>query len=142
MSKETEMTDTRTPDASGPIVALCAGHRCEALHRLADDRTGTDRLRTTVSGGRGAVLVTTPCLGACASGAVAAIARRDGATGTTGPSVWLGGVDNPEVLDALLGWIRAGGPPPTELPTDDVPETLTDAILGVGHPIRASGAAD
>jgi hypothetical protein len=139
------MTDTSAPaghDASGPLVALCAGHRCEALHKLADDRTGADRLRTTVSGGSGAVLVTTPCLGACASGAVAAIARRDGSTGITGPSVWLGGVDNPTVLDALLGWIRTGGPPRTELPVDDVPETLTDAVLGVGSPIRALGAAD
>jgi hypothetical protein len=142
MNKEIEMTDTRTRDASGPIVALCAGHRCEALHRLAEGCTGTDRIRSTVSGGRGAVLVTTPCLGACASGAVAAIARRDGATGTTGPSVWLGGVDHSEVLSALLDWIRAGGPPRAELPADDLPEELTDAVLGIGRPIRALGAAN
>lgn len=126
-----------SPDASGPLVALCAGHRCEALHRLADDQTGADRLRSTVAAGRGAVLVTTPCLGACASGAVAAVARRDGHTGTTGPSVWLGGVDRPAVLTALLGWIGTGGPAHTHLPADDVPATLRDSVLGVGHPIRA-----
>jgi hypothetical protein len=136
------MPDPRTPDASGPMIALCAGHRCEALHRLAENRTGTDRLRSTVSGGRGAVLVTTPCLGACANGAVAAIARRDGATGTTGPSVWLGGINHPEVLAALLGWIRAGGPPRTEIPADHVPGPLTEAVLGVGQPLRARSAAD
>jgi hypothetical protein len=129
-------------DASGPLVALCAGHRCEALHRLATDGTGADRLRTTVARRSGAVLVSTQCLGACASGAVAAIARRSGATGTTGPSVWLGGVDRAPVLHALLGWIRAGGPPHTETPADDVPETLTGAVLGVGRPIRTTGAAD
>jgi hypothetical protein len=136
------MTDTRDRGASGPMIALCAGHRCEALHRLAENQTGVDRMRSTVSGGRGAVLVTTPCLGACANGAVSAIARRDGATGTTGPSVWLGGIDRPAMLAALLGWIRAGGPPRTEVPADHVPEPLTGAVLGIGRPLRALGAAD
>jgi (2Fe-2S) ferredoxin len=126
-------------DASGPLVAVCAGHRCEALHRLGADRIGTDRLRTTVARGSGAVLVSTPCLGACASGAVAAVARRDGATGTTGPSVWLGGVDRAPVLEALIDWIRAGGPPNTETPTDGVPAPLMDAVLGIGRPIRTLG---
>ncbi|QYF73635.1 hypothetical protein [Cryobacterium sp. PAMC25264] len=128
------------PEASGPLVALCAGHRCEALHRLADDQTGTERLRATVSRSRGAVLVSTPCLGACASGAVAAVARRDGGTGTTGPSVWLGGVDRPATLAALLGWVDSGGPSSTDLPARDAPTTLREAILGIGHPIRARGA--
>ncbi|TFD64810.1 MULTISPECIES: (2Fe-2S) ferredoxin domain-containing protein [unclassified Cryobacterium] len=125
------------PGASGPLVALCTGHRCEALHRLADDQTGTDRVRTTIVSGRGAVLVSAPCLGACANGAVAAVARRDGVTGTTGPSVWLGGVDRPAILDALLGWIRGGGPLPGEMPANDVPLLLQDAVLGVGKPIQA-----
>ncbi|ASD20993.1 hypothetical protein B7495_01805 [Cryobacterium sp. LW097] len=89
-----------------------------------------------MAGGRGTVLVATPCLGACASGAVAAVARRDDATGTTGPSVWLGGVDQAAVLGALLDWIGSGGPPRIELPADDLPGTLHDAILGLGRPIR------
>lgn len=133
----TTSSDPVDPGASGPLIALCAGHRCEALHILADDQTGADRLRTTVAGSRGAVLVSTPCLGACASGAVAAVARRDGSTGTTGPSVWLGGVDQPSVLTALLGWLRSGGPPSTDLLVNVVPATLQEAVLGVGHPIQA-----
>ena len=125
------------PDASGPLVVLCSGHRCKALHRLADDQTGTDRVRTTIAGGRGAVLVSAPCLGACANGAVAAVARRDGVTGTSGPSVWLGGVDRPAILDALLEWIRSGGPLPGEIPASDVPLMLQDAVLGIGKPLLA-----
>lgn len=127
-----------TPGASGPLVALCAGHRCEALHRLADDQTGADRVRTTIASGRGAVLVSAPCLGACADGAIAAVARRDGATGTTGPSVWLSGVDRPAILTALLSWIRTGGPVHGETPATDVPYALQEAILGIGQPIQAS----
>ncbi|ANP71338.1 hypothetical protein [Cryobacterium arcticum] len=123
--------------ASGPLIALCAGHRCEALHRLADDRTGADRVRSTVANRRGAVLVSTPCVGACVTGAVAAVACRDGATGTTGASVWLGGVDQPAILHALLAWIRSGGPASTDRPVSDVPAALQDAVLGVGRPIHA-----
>lgn len=123
-------------DASGPLVALCAGHRCEALHHLSDDRGGTDRLRSTIAAGRGAVLVSSPCLGECARGAVAAVARRDGRTGTTGPSVWLGGVDRPATLAALLHWIRAGGPSLIESPAADVPAALHEAMLGLGRPVH------
>lgn len=123
-------------DASGPLIALCAGHRCEALHRLAGDQGGTDRLRSTVAAGRGAVLVSSPCLGECARGAVAAVARRDGRTGTTGPSVWLGGVDQPATLAALLQCIRAGGPSLIETPAADAPAALHEAMLGLGRPVQ------
>jgi hypothetical protein len=123
-------------DASGPLIALCAGHRCEALHRLADDRGGTERVRSTVAAERGAVLVSSPCLGECARGAVAAVARRDGRTGTTGPSVWLGGVEQPATLSALLQWIRVGGPSLIESPAADVPEDLHEAMLGLGRPVQ------
>ena len=94
-------------------------------------------MRTTIAGGRGAVLVSAPCLGACATGAVAAVARRDGVTGTSGQSVWLGGVDRPAILDALLEWIRSGGPLPGEIPASDVPLMLQDAVLGIGKPLLA-----
>jgi hypothetical protein len=89
--------------------------------------------------GRGAVLVSAPCLGECARGAVAAVARRDGTSGTTGPSVWLGGMDQPETLSALLHWIRAGGPPLIESPAADLPADLHEAMLGIGRPIRMPG---
>ena len=122
--------------ASGPFVALCAGHRCSALHRLAAGQNGTDRLRSTIASRKGAVLVSTECLGACASGAVAALARRDGTTGKTGPSVWFGGMEQKEALDALLSWISAGGPARTDEPAVSVPPERHSAVLGIGKPIR------
>jgi hypothetical protein len=130
-----------SPGASGPLVALCAGHRCDALHKLAGDQPGTERVRSTIANCRGGVLVTAPCLGACSTGAVAAVARRDGATGTTGASVWLGGVDQPATLNALLEWIRAGGPTKDTPPLEAVPADLTDSVLGVGRPILARSSA-
>ena len=87
--------------------------------------------------GTGGVLVSTECLGACASGAVAAVARRNGSTGMTGPSVWLGGMDQPAVLDALLSWLASGGPARIDEPVESVPPVLHRAILGIGTPIRA-----
>ncbi len=131
-----EISPPTSHGASGPLVALCAGHRCNALHHLATGQSGTDRLRPTIASERGAVLVSTDCLGACASGAVAAVARRDGATGKTGPSVWLGGMDQPAALDAFLSWLSAGGPLRTDEPIGVVPPELHSAVLGVGHPLR------
>jgi len=125
------------PGANGPLVALCEGHRCDALHRLADGQKGVDRLRSTIAASRGAVLVSTQCLGNCASGAVAAVARRDGTTGVTGPSVWLGGVDQPAVLDVLLSWIESGGTPGIATADDTLPLALLNAVIGIGNPIRA-----
>jgi len=136
--KHTDVSSPTGPGASGPLVALCAGHRCNALHRLADGHDGTDRLRSTIATGRGAVLVSTECLGACANGAVAAVARRDGSTGKTGPTVWLGGMDQPDTLDALLTWIASGGPTLIDVPAENVPPALHDSVLGIGNPIRTN----
>jgi (2Fe-2S) ferredoxin len=133
-------THTSTPtdqEASGPLVAVCAGHRCSALHRLVTGQDGADRLRSTIKTGTGGVLVSTECLGACARGAVAAVARRDGNTGVTGPSVWLGGMDQPAALDALLSWLASGGPARIDKPAESVPPVLHRTILGIGAPISA-----
>ena len=135
--KHTDASSPTGQGASGPLVALCSGHRCTALHRLADGQDGTDRLRSTIATGRGAVLVSTECLGACANGAVAAVARRDGSTGTTGPAIWLGGMDQPDALDALLSWITSGGPL-GDVPAENVPPALQDSVLGIGNPLRTT----
>ncbi|WP_130179036.1 hypothetical protein [Cryobacterium sp. SO1] len=86
-------------------------------------------------------MVATECLGACATGAVAAVARRNGATGKTGPSVWLGGMDQPAALDALVDWIASGGPTRLDTPAESVPAVLLDAVLGIGKPIRTHSPA-
>ena len=135
--KREKVTPPTGPGASGPLIALCEGRRCDALHRLADDQNGTDRLRSTIATSRGAVLVSTQCMGACASGSVAAVARRNGATGRTGPSVWLCGVDHPAVLGALLSWIKSGGTAGMAKKDETLPFVLQNAVIGIGNPIRA-----
>ena len=131
-----KVTPTTTPGGDGPLIALCEGYRCDALHRLADGQKGVDRLRSTIATSQGAVLVSTQCLGACASGAVAAVARRNRATGVTGPSLWLGGVDHPAVLGVLLSWIESGGTTGITEADDSLPPALQSAVIGVGNPIR------
>ena len=134
--KRKNVTPMTGPGANGPLVALCEGHRCDALHRLADGQTGADRLRSAIATSRGAVLVSTQCLGACASGSVAAVARRDGATGVIGSSVWLGGVDQPAVLAVLLRWIESGGTAGITEADDTLPLALQNAVIAAGNPIR------
>jgi (2Fe-2S) ferredoxin len=135
--KRTQTSAPTEQEASGPLVAVCAGHRCSALHRLATGQDGAGRLRSTIKTGTGGVLVSTECLGVCARGAVAAVARRDGSTGVTGPSVWLSEMDQPAALAALLGWLASGGPARIDEPAESVPPVLHSSILGIGAPISA-----
>ena len=97
-------------DPGGPLVALCVGHRCAALRALAGTEETVTALADAVRTTRGAVLVTTGCLRACAAGAVAAVGHRDGGAGDTGSMVWLAGVHEAGRAEALTGWVAAGGP--------------------------------
>ena len=113
-------------EPGGPLVALCTGHRCAALHRLA----GTDALgdlAAAVRGTRGAVLVTTDCVDACDRGSVAGLARRAPVTGEAGPAVWLAEVQTPERTRTLVDWLSAGGP---------LPGCLRTALTAVATPRR------
>lgn len=131
-----KLTPASGAEPDGLLIAVCEGHRCNALHRLADAQNGADRLQPAITSSRGAVLVSAQCLGACASGAVAAVARRHGATGLTGPSLWLGGIDQPSVLDALLGWITSDGTNSSADARETLPPALHNTVIGVGNPIR------
>lgn len=121
-------------DASGPVLALCTGHRCTALRQLAGSEGAVDDLRAAVRDSRGGVLVVVDCLGVCAVAAVAAVARRDGATGRTGRAVWLGGLEQPARADGLQRWMRAGGPAHMDHPSTDLPSPLEAAVIGHGPP--------
>jgi len=117
-------------DPGGPLVTVCAGHRCAALRRLAGTPEGVDDLCAAVRSTAGAVLVTAPCVGACARGAVVAVAHRP-AGSPPGPNLWLGGAQTPQRTAALAAWVRAGGPGGTG---DPVPAGLVDAVACVGPP--------
>lgn len=119
-------------DAGGPLVALCMGHRCAALWRLAGAADGVDRLAEVVRHTSGAVLVTTGCVGACDRAAVAGLAARAPGTGEPGPAVWLTEVQTPERAAGLAAWVAAGGPGLGEPATEALPGCLRAAVVGVG----------
>ena len=125
-----------TPEAGGPLVAVCSGHRCAALRRLAGTPDAVAALAATVRSTSGAVLVTAPCLGPCAHGAVAAVAHREAGTGEPGPTVWLSGVQVPDLDAELRGWVAAGGPGPSAHPEGALPGSLRTAVVAVGPPLQ------
>ena len=115
-------------------MALCSGHRCAALTRTCGD----GGLGAAVTRSSGGILISAPCLQQCAEGAVGAVAIRSGAAETTGPSVWLGGLDGAGRLAALAGWVEnwrrdAGA-------DSELPEDLRGSVFGRGRPIRLTPA--
>lgn len=126
-------------DPGGTLVVLCQGHRCAALHRLADDGAGAAGISAAVADSLGDVLVTTGCLGHCALGALAGVAHRDGGSGRTSPAVWLTGMQGAERADQLRRWLARGGP--VDDPRQDVPAELRDAVAGFGPPPEVRPAA-
>ena len=113
-------------DPGGPLVALCTGHRCAALHRLAGTDALTD-VAAAVRATRGAVLVTTGCVDACDRGSVAGLAQRAPVTGETGPAVWLAEVQTAERTAVLVDWVTVVGPLPACL------RTALTAVAGPGR---------
>lgn len=126
--------DTSRPgvpeEPAGVVVALCRGHRCAALTRASAD----GGLAECVARSSGGVLVSAPCMQQCARGAVAAVALRRTDSDSTGPALWLGGVDAADHLASLGRWIEEW------TPTSDrgrvLPDELRDTVLGVGPPVR------
>lgn len=128
----TAPTTAACPD--GPQLALCKGTRCAALWRLA--RTD-GHLARTVAGTPGAVLLVTDCLGPCHLGAVALLARRDGRTGSSGPTLWLAGVQGRARHEALKTWLSFGGPALRHDTVQDLPADLAAAVIGRGPALGA-----
>lgn len=52
-----------TTDASGPLVAVCQGHRCAGLRRMTGTAEQAEDLQEVVRSTAGAVLISSPCLG-------------------------------------------------------------------------------
>jgi hypothetical protein len=118
------------------VVAVCAGQRCTALRGFAGCGSALEELRDAVRLRRGAVLVSSPCLGPCHEAPVAAVARRDGPTGDFGRTLWLGRLDDAVLLEALRAWVVGGGPSTAQRPEKELPAELAPAMLGVGPPMR------
>ncbi|MEX5237699.1 hypothetical protein [Kocuria arenosa] len=137
------MTRKRTPsrsrtDASGPLVAVCQGHRCAGLRRLTGTPEQVEDLQEVVKGTAGAVLISSPCMGRCEMASLVAVARRDGPSGRVGPTVWLSGLEEERRAQALNRWVAAGGPQRIHQPEHGAPELLREAVSGFGPPPAVS----
>ena len=121
-------------DVGGPLVALCAGHRCAALRQLAGTAGTVDALTDAVRRTRGGVLVTTACLGACALSSLGTVAHRPAGTPRPGRSLWLSGLQDPGRAGGLVAWVADGGPGSADHPDHRLPACLRDAVAGYGPP--------
>lgn len=97
-------------DPGGPVVAACTGSRCAALCRLTgtgstEDPLGPD-LREAVRHTRGAVLISTGCLGRCELGALILLTWRH----RSPAPVALAGMHQPDRRAALASWLPGKGP--------------------------------
>ena len=117
-------------DAGGPLVALCVGHRCAALRRLAGTADAVDQVAEVVRHTSGAVLVTAGCVGVCDRAAVAGLACRAPGTGEPGPAVWLTEVQTPERTAGLVDWVRSR--PGGAAVGGTLPDCLRGAVAGIG----------
>lgn len=120
--------------ASGPVLAWCTGPRCTALHRLADGEDHQQRITSTIQETRGAVLISSPCLGRCELACIAAVARRDGPSNRIGPLAWFSGLEDHDRFRALQSWLRAGGPQQILQPDRVLPPALRAAACGTSPP--------
>jgi hypothetical protein len=125
-------------DASGPLVAVCQGHRCAGLRRMTGTAEQAEDLQEVVRGTAGAVLISSPCLGRCEMAALVAVARRDGPSGHVGPTVWLSGLEDVQRAEALNRWVASGGPQRIHQPEHGAPPSLRDAVSGFGPPPAVS----
>lgn len=127
-------------DPGGPLVALCVGHRCAALRRLAGTPDGVTDIGEAVHRTRGALLVTVGCVGGCDRAALAALSHRAPRTGRPGPTLWLSEVQTPERTAGLIAWVDgSGGVTTSDRPAiGRLPDSLRPAVTGTGPPVRLS----
>jgi len=128
-------------DPGGPVVALCTGHRCTALRRLAGTPDGVAQIAEAVRHTHGAVLVTADCLGSCDRAALAGLAHRSAGSGGTGHAVWLSEVQTPERTASICAWVESGGPGLGgrgfgSAVVDEFPDCLRTVIAGFSSPMR------
>lgn len=101
-------------------VVYCAGTRCDALRRLADERrphdpTSLELLKKAVRGRRASILVASPCPGLCAHGAIVSSGWATSPPGGhrlvfEGFPTILGRTEIPARAEAVAAWLRGAAP--------------------------------
>ncbi|QTI67256.1 hypothetical protein [Gordonia polyisoprenivorans] len=103
-------------DQGGPLVALCAGHRCSALWHLGDESAPagdpgevrrSQRLGQTIRNTPGGVLIKTGCLGVCHQGPVVGVAYRAAGSSRVRFRHTFATADRMPVLRGLVTWIAS-----------------------------------
>jgi len=91
-----------------PLVTACRGCCCGTVkkHPDVDHAALLDRLIT----GLGARVRTSDCLGPCEESNVVVVAPAPAARLRGARAVWLRGVLDAAAVDAVVGWVLAGGP--------------------------------
>lgn len=103
------------------LVGVCTGDRCNAVRRLACERTDTDSrelIKAAVRRRPDAVMVDLPCQELCSQGAVVVVGS---AISTSGRMSWvprpvcLTTTDQAPLARQIAGWITDGAPDPNAL---------------------------
>src|SRR5688500_11126876 len=111
-------------DPGGPVIVVCAGQRCRARRELGGPEAGMEPLRSAVRRSRGAVLVSTGCLGRCHLAAAVLVMWRGEVAGEPLP---LAGMDAHERARALTTWLPGSGPATALLHGGRLPPVLAAA---------------
>jgi hypothetical protein len=111
-------------DPGGPVIAVCTGQRCSARRRLQGPDGGIEPLKTAASRTRGAVLVSTGCLGRCELAATVLVVWRGD---TAGEPLPLAGMEAVDRSQALATWLPGPGPAISLLHGGRLPPALAAA---------------
>ncbi len=122
--------------AGGPRVTACQGCCCGTSRK----HPGVDHARLLarlVDGVRGhAEVRTTDCLGPCAESNVVVVGPSPGARRAGARPVWLSGVLDTAAVDAIVAWVRRGGPGRSAPPAP-----LVGAVFPLPRPAPPAGRA-
>jgi (2Fe-2S) ferredoxin len=110
-------------------VTVCRGCCCgTSKHPDVDHAGQVARLRAAVAGTAGAAgaagapgvgrLRVSDCLDVCERSNVVVVSPSAAGRSAGGRPVWVGEVLHPDVLEAVLAWVRAGGPGLADPPAD------------------------
>jgi hypothetical protein len=113
-----------------PRVRICRDCCCGTArkHPGVDHAALFDRLAASTSGA--AVVSASTCLLACEKSNVVVVQPGSVARLRGARAVWLREVLDVEAVDAIAGWVRAGGPGLCDVPAALAPLLTTPGVLG------------
>lgn len=111
-------------DPGGPVVAVCAGQYCRVRRARGGPEAGIEPLKSAVSQTRGALLISTGCLGRCHLAAVVVLVWRGE---ISCEPIALAGMETIDRSRALTTWLTGAGPATALLHGGRLPALLAAA---------------